>query len=221
MTQSSVRVQAAVVAIAPAVLLAGLWYHPFIRFIPDAAAVSEAAASDPQRWGVAHLAVAVGSGLLTVAFLFIHRFLRDAGDERWSAPALPFIVMAGTLYALLPGMEFAPLAAAKAGASVRAAQEALRPWFVPTLMAAAVTFSLGVLGFARAISASRVLGPGVTRFVVSTLVVMAVTRFVPLAIVQFYLGGAAGIAALWPLAYRMWTHTAARSADYQRALPAV
>jgi hypothetical protein len=33
---------------------------------------------------------------------------------------------------------------------------------------------------------------------------MAISRLVPVGVVQFYVQGAAGIVALWPLAYGMW-----------------
>ena len=44
-----------------------------------------------------------------------------------------------------------------------------------------------------------------TWLVVGGLAVVAVARFVPLGSVQFYVQAAAGIVALWPLAYTMWT----------------
>lgn len=53
-------------------------------------------------------------------------------------------------------------------------------------------------------SDSRVLTPPLTWLVVGSVFVMAAARFVPFGAVQFYFGGAAGIAALWPLAYQMW-----------------
>lgn len=194
------RFRAAIVAIAPAVLLAGFVYHPHIPYIPDPAAVAAAVTSDTTRCGLSHLAVGVGSGLVALAFLAIQSYLREAGEERWSVPALPFIVMGSTLFTLLPGMEFAPLAAAETGADVQAAQTALAPWFVRILLAGTVIFALGVFGFARGIARSGVLGPRLTWLVVRALVVMAAARFVPLGTVQFYVGGAAGIVALWPLA---------------------
>lgn len=211
------RFEAAIVAIAPTVLLAAFVYHPHIRFIPDAAAVASAAASDPTRWGLAHIAVGVGSGLGVLAFLAVQSFLRTVDEPYESVWALPFIVMGSTLFTLLPGMEFAALTAAKTGADVRAAQAALAPWFVPILFAGSVTFAVGVLGFAKAITRSGVLKPGLTLLVVGALGVMAAARFVPLGIVQFYVGGAAGIAALWPLAYTMWKHMEARPAGANAA----
>lgn len=53
------RLRAAAVAIAPAVLLTGFFYHPYISPPVDPAAIAAAAAADPTRWGLAHLTVAV------------------------------------------------------------------------------------------------------------------------------------------------------------------
>ena len=51
--------------------------------------------------------------------------------------------------------------------------------------------------------------------------VMAVARLVPVGAVQFYVQGAAGIVALWPLAYEMWKRPeAARPAGQLRPMPA-
>jgi hypothetical protein len=50
---------------------------------------------------------------------------------------------------------------------------------------------------------------------------MAVARLVPVGAVQFYVQGAAGIVALWPLAYEMWKRPeAARPAGQPRPMPA-
>jgi hypothetical protein len=45
-------------------------------------------------------------------------------------------------------------------------------------------------------------------------------RLIPLTEVQFYVQSAAGIMALWPLAYEMWRHPAAQTAGEPRAMPA-
>jgi len=114
-----VRLRAAIVAIAPAVLLAAFVYHPYIANLTDKAAVAAALASDTTRWWLSHLAVGVGSGLVVLAFLATRSYLREAGEERWSILALPFIVMGSTLFAFLPAMEIAMLGAAEAGAEFR------------------------------------------------------------------------------------------------------
>ncbi|MBW3601183.1 MAG: hypothetical protein KY434_00590 [Actinobacteria bacterium] len=214
------RWAAAAVAIAPAVMLAGLLSHPYIAVLPDAAAVAAAAASDTTRWGLAHLTVAVGSGLTALAFLAIRGFLREAGEERWSAPGVPFIVLGSTLFAVLPGLEFAPLAAAETGGDVEATQAVLEPWFLPILGTGVLTFAVGALCFALGIARSRVMGRGLTGLVVGALAVMAVSRGVPAGAVQFYLQGAAGVAALWPLAYRMWGHPQSRPVRHPQPMPA-
>jgi hypothetical protein len=202
------------------VLLAGFIAHPYIGLgPPDPAAVAAAVVSDTTRWGLAHLTVSVGSGLTILAFLAVRSYLHEAGEERWSALAVSFIVIGSTLFAVLPGMEFAPLAAAVTGGDVQAAQAALIPWFVPILMISAVTFALGVLGFARGIARSGVLSPRLTWFVVGALAIMAGARFVSLSAVQLYVQGLAGIAALWPLAYQMWKATEAEAARQPRSVP--
>lgn len=212
-----------IVALAPAALLVALVAHPYVAGrLPNEEAIAEAVAADTTRWGLVHLAAAVASGLVILAFLTIRDYLRDAGDRRHSALGVPFIVIGSTLFAILPGMEFAPLAAAERGAAVteiQATQAALAPWFTPVLISGAFIFTIGVLAFARAISVATVGGPGLSRVVVGALIVMALSRFVPLAAVQFYVQGPAAIVALWPLAYAMRTQPAPYAAARSRPMP--
>jgi hypothetical protein len=213
------RLQAAIVAVGATALLGGFVYHPYISPPTDEAAIAAAAASDTTRWGLAHLGVGVGYGLTALAFLAIRRYLRGAGEERWSVRALPFIVLGSTLFAILTGMEFALLAAAETGGDVQAAQAAVMPWFVPVLVTGAVSFALGAVGFARGIAHSEVLGPRLTRLVGGALVAMAVARFIPLAPAP-YVMAAAGAVALWPLAYTMWRYPGAPAVQ-ARSMPAI
>jgi hypothetical protein len=214
------RFGASIVALAPAVLLFAFVYHPYIANLTDKAAVAAALASDTTRWGFSHLAVGLGSGLVVLAFLAIRSYLREAGEERWSVLALPFIVMGSMLFAFPPAMEIAMLAAAEEGADLQAVLTALDSWFFPILLTAAVTFAIGVFAFAKGIADSRILSRRLTWLVVGALVVMAVARLVPVGAVQFYVQGAAGIVALWPLAYEMWKRPeAARPAGQPRPMP--
>ncbi|HEY3475654.1 MAG TPA: hypothetical protein VGK56_13665 [Anaerolineales bacterium] len=208
--ETRAQLRAAIVAIAPVVMLAGFLYHPFIAVLPDSAAVAAAVTADESRWALSHLLVGVGSGILLLAFLAIRSYLREAGEERWSTIAIPLVVLGSTLFTLLPAMEIGLLGGAQAGANVEAAQDALQPWFLPTLLSGSFLFALGVLGFAWAIFRSGILKPGMTLLVGTALVVMGIARFVPLGVFQFYVGGLAGIVALWPLAYVMWQQRAAR-----------
>lgn len=210
------RYRAAITAIAPVMLAAGFLYHPFIPNLTDTAAVAAAATQDTFRWGLSHLMVGVGSGFIALAFLAIRGRLRDAGEKRWSAAALPFVVMGSTLFAILPGMEFTVLAAVETRAEVAAAQAAVDPWFLPVLLTGSAIFALGILGFALGIARSGILSPRLSTLVFGALVVMAVVRFVPLGLVLFYVGSAATILALWPLAYEMWRRSAERPGEQAR-----
>lgn len=197
---------------APVVLLAALVTHPYVSGrLPNDAEVAAAVAGGTTYWGLVHLATSLASGLIILAFLAVRSYLRDAGEDRFSARGLPFVVIGSTLFAVLPGMEFAPLAAAETGATtaeIEATQAALAPWFVAVLVSAAVAFAIGVFGFARALAITTVRSRALTRVVVVALIVMAVSRFVPLAAVQFYVQGGAAIVALWTLSYAMRTPTA-------------
>jgi hypothetical protein len=75
---TSARFGASTVALAPTVMLAGLFAHPYIATLPDEAAVAEAVAADTTFWGLVHLTAAVASGLLVLAFLTIRSYLREA-----------------------------------------------------------------------------------------------------------------------------------------------
>ena len=207
----------AVVLTAPTVLLAGFVYHPYVAIPIDEAALAAATASDTTRWGLAHLVIGVGYGLTALAFLAVRRHLREAGEERWSASAVPFVVIGCSLFAILTGMEFAPLAAAETGGDVEAAQSELAPWFIPIGVLGALSFTLGALGFAQAIRRSAVLPVRATRLVVGALIVMAAARFVPLGVAQPVIG-VAGVLALWPLAVEMRKHPEAKPTPQPESL---
>jgi hypothetical protein len=218
-TSSTYR--AAIVTATPVVLLAAFLWHPYIPGrLPNDAAIAAAVAADPTRWGLAHVAAGLASAVVILAFVAIRSYLLEAGEARWSVFALPFVVIGSMLYTLLPGMEFAPLAAVEIGADPQAAQAALQPWFVPTLIAGAVTFAIGAIGFATAIARSGVLGARLTRLVIAGLLLMAASRFVPLIAVQFYVQSTAALIALWPLAYHMRKQPEARPAAQTRPVPA-
>lgn len=210
--RTNARFRAAIVAVAPTVLLVGFVYHPYVANATDEAALADVAASDTTRWGLSHLAIGVGYALTALAFIALRSYLRDAGENRWSVVALPFAVVGCALFPILTGMEFALLAAAETGGDVEAAQTELFPWFVPILATGAICFTLGAIGFAMGIVRSAVLSRPLTRLAVGAIVVMAAARFVPLGAGQIVLG-VAGIAALWPLAFGMWTYPDARRAE--------
>ena len=201
--------QAIIVALAPATLFAALVAHPYLAGrLPNDTAVAAAVAADTTRWGLVHLAAGLASALVILAFLAIRDYLRDAGDHRLGAVGVPFVVIGSTLFAMLPAMEFAALAAAQTAgadlADIAAAQAGLEEWFVPVMVIGALTFAIGVLAFIRSITTTGILRTPLTALVVGALAVMALSRLVPLAAAQLYLHSAAAILALWPLAYHMW-----------------
>ncbi|MGH3474077.1 MAG: hypothetical protein ACRDOT_04105 [Aeromicrobium sp.] len=196
------QARAVVVAIAPIALLVAMLSHPYLPGrLPDHAAVAEAVADGTTRWALTHLAAAVASGALVLAFIAIRGYLRERGDPALSAVGLGFVVMGSLSYAVLPGMEFAPLAAVETGADAAAAQAALDDWFVPVLFIGAVLYAVGVGCVAAAIRRHGGLGSTLTPVVVVALIVMVASRFAPFSIVQFYVQGVATLIALWPLAW--------------------
>lgn len=211
------RFRAVITALAPLALLVAFIWHPYIAGrLPNDSAIADAAADDPTRWGLAHLAAGFASGVVILAFIAIRGLIRDLTDDSWSALGLPLIVIGSIFYTLLPGMEFAPLAAIDAGSDAAAAQSALQPWFLPVLLIGAVTFALGVFSFAKGIASLSILSPRLTGLIVVALVILALSRFVPLFAVQGYVQSAAAMIALWPLARRMWASMPAPIADTDR-----
>lgn len=148
---TTARFRAAILAVAPTVLLLGFVYHPYVANATDEAVLAEAAASDTTRWGLSHLAIGVGYVLMALAFIALRSYLREADEERWSVWALPFAVMGSALFPIVTGMEFALLAAAETGGDVEAAQTELIPWFIPIVATGAICFTLGAIGFAMGI----------------------------------------------------------------------
>lgn len=199
----------AALVVAPAVLAIALVAHPFISGrLPNETAIATEVAADTTMWAVVHIAASVGSGLVVIAFLAVWNYLQEAGQNRLSSLAVPLVVMGGTLYAVLPGMEFAPLAAAETGAStegVAAAQNAIENWFTFIAVAGGIAFAAGVLLFAAAIWTAQIASQTLTRVVVVALVIMAITRLIPFSVAQFYVHAAAALAAMWTLAYLVWT----------------
>jgi hypothetical protein len=196
--------RAAVTGLSPSVLLIGVVYHPPLVDLRDKGAVAAAVGADSTRWGFAHLVVGLGSALVLLAFLAVDEYLRERSHEGASWMGVPFVVVGSVLFAFLPAMEIAMLGAYGAGADVEEVLAEMNAWFVPILVAGAAVFAVGLGFFAAAIARSRMLPRGLTWLVVAALVVAAVARFVPLG-AALYLGAAALVVALLPIAVVMVT----------------
>lgn len=208
--RTKARWGAASLAAAPLIILVSFLLHPHIGTRAGESGLYEAiaaeVAADPGLWVFSHLLLAVGSGVLALAFIALRGFLREAGEDRWSTVGLPFVVLGSVLFALLPAMEMAPFAAFEAGVDVGAVQQALDETIFPVvLIAGSIVFAIGALCFAVATFKSGVLSPRVGGVVAGALVVVAASRFVPVFWVLFYVQSAALVVALWPLAYAIWS----------------
>ena len=204
MNSNATSARAATVAIAPIVLAVAMFSHPYLSGrLPDHAGVADAVADGTTRWALVHLAAAVASGVLVLAFIAIRGYLRERGDQSLSAIGLGFVTMGSVFYVVLPGMEFTPLAALESGGDPEAAQAALDDWFVPVLLIGAVLFAIGVGCVAGAIRRHAGLSPTLTMVVVLALIVWVASRFAPFAAAQLYVQSAAALIALWPLAWVM------------------
>lgn len=198
------RFRAIVTGLSPILLLIGIVYHPYLEDLRDKGTVADALTADTARWGIAHLMVGLATALVLLAFLSVHTFLRERGQPGMSAVGVPFIVVGSVLFAFLPAMEIAMLGADGAGSDVEEVLLEMNTWFQPILLASAAVFAVGVAFFASAIARSRVLPKRLTRLVVVALGVAAITRFIPLG-AALYLGGAALVVALLPIAVVMAT----------------
>ena len=198
------RYGAIAVMAAPLVMFVALVAHPFIAVLGDAEAIAAAVDANRTVWVAVHLLTVIGIALTALAFVAIRARLRDVGEDRYSAWALPCVLFGSVLYGFLPGMEFTPLAAARTGGDVAAAQQTLMPVFIAVLAVSTIFFAIGAVGFAKAVKTSGILGKSLSRVVATALIVLALSRFVPVGPVQFYVQAAAGLVALWPLANDLW-----------------
>lgn len=196
------RYRAGMTAIAPAVFLAAIAYHPPLGDLRDKQAVADALVSDTTRWALAHLLVGVAIGLVALAFLAVRDELAERGESRVSAVGAPFIVLSSVLFAFLPAMEIAMLAVRETGGDVEAVMVEMDRWFIPTLVVSGALFAIGAILYAVAVVRRRVLGTGLTWVVAVALGITALARFVPFG-AALYVGAAALLVALLPLALVM------------------
>ncbi|MEX0789515.1 MAG: hypothetical protein WD178_01925 [Actinomycetota bacterium] len=197
------RAEAAAVLLGPIVLMVALFYHPFVSNLTDQSEVAEAMTAGLTRWGLAHIAVGAGFGLLLLSFLAVRSYLRDSGEQRWSALAVPFLVMGTIFSTFLPAMETALVAGVETGADATALQTNLSSWFVPMLITGSALFGIGVVLIAAGVVASRAFNPQRARVIAGVLAVVAVSRFIPQGL-ALNAGALAALVALAPIAIQMW-----------------
>ncbi|MBW3549014.1 MAG: hypothetical protein KY452_12905, partial [Actinobacteria bacterium] len=91
-------------------------------------------------------------------------------------------------------------------AEIAEVQGAIGPWFMAVLIGSGLTFGLGAISFVGAITASKIATARITQVVSVALIVMVLSRIVPLSVAQFYIHGLAAVVAMWTLAYVMGTN---------------
>jgi hypothetical protein len=195
------RARALLVAAGPVLLAAALlWHPPLPGRLPDSAGIADAASAGITRWGLSHVAAALASGAVALAFVAVRGYLRERGDGSASAVGLGLVLIGSVLFAVLPGMEFAVVAAYETGADLVETQAALESWFVPILVGGAVAFAFGTVLFAVAVARAAIFARLPTIIVTGALVVFGLSRIVPVGVVQFYVQSVAALVALLPLA---------------------
>ena len=193
---------AAVLFIAPAVLLAGILAHPFVRDYTDTSVVAEAVSVAPGQWAVSHLTLAIGLGLVSLAVLAIRHEFRSAGEQRWSAIGVPLLIVGATLLGAIVGTEITLSAVIDTGGDVLAVREATEMLTLPLFLAGVLLFGLGWLSFAMAFYHARILPSALNRWAIVALVAIPIAFFVPQTS-GTYAYGLAILMVSWLVGYRM------------------
>lgn len=199
------RMRAAIVAIAPLLLLIGFIYLPYVNDFTDEAAVAEAVTDDATRWAWGAIILTTAMGLMLSAAVVVRMHLAEDGEHRWSPPAMFLLLVGGTLF-LASGADLGYVYADGAGQDVAAYTAASSDW-VGLRLVASVLFGLGWLLLALAVYRSAILPRQHTWAVVAGLVVLTAMLFVPMGW-ALYVAGVAAIVGLWPLAYHLWAPSA-------------
>lgn len=212
------RVRAAIVMLAPLVLLAGALWHPYVANEMNAADV-EAGLAAGDRWIWSHIVLAFGFGLMVAAIHAIVNYVHEAGERTWSGLAMLLGAVGGVGYGFLVGAEgLGARFAVDAGADVSMFVTGFEPWF-GVFFGFVILFSLGVLSLAVAIWRSHALKMNELRLTEVGLMATAVLALVPMGWAGLA-ASATSIVAFWPVAYEMWRHGAPQSMMRMSPTPA-
>jgi hypothetical protein len=193
---------AAVLFIAPAVFLAGALAHPFVRDYTHTSVVADAISAAPGRWAVSHLILAIGLGLMPLAVLVIRHEFRSAGEQRWSAAAVPLLIVGITLLGAYAGTEITLAAVVNTGGNVLAVRVADATLTAPLFLGGVLLFGLGWLSFAMAFYRARILPSPLNWWAIVALVAIPIASFIPLTL-GTYAYGLAILMVCWMVGYRV------------------
>jgi hypothetical protein len=193
---------AAVLFIGSAVFLAGSLAHPFVRDYMDTTVVADAVSAAPGQWAVAHVILAVGLGLVLLAVLVIREQFRGPGELRWSAAAVPLLIVGATLFGAIVGSEITLAAVVDTGGDVLAVREATEALTLPLVLAGFLLFGLGWLCFAMAFYRARILPSALNWLAIVALVAIPIASFIPQTL-GTYAYGLAILMVSWLVGYHM------------------
>ena len=196
------KMHAALVAVAPVVLLIGVIVTPYVSDLTDTQEMADKFVNTNRvAWGAIALALSMGLGFL--AFFAIRLHLKEAGEALWSFVAVPLVVIGSMPFALQAGTYLAAVPVASSGGDVAAYLDDANSWVLPLAIVGVIMYALGLLAFAVSVRRSHLLSQQLTLLVVVALVVAALANFIPRGW-AFYLTAIATIVAFWPLAYGIW-----------------
>jgi len=173
------RARAAVLFIAPVVLLAGILAHPFVDTYFETSVVAAAVSGAPDRWTAAHLIIPIGMTLLLLAVVVISGEFRRAGEHRWSVIAVPLLFIGGAVWGAIAALEITYAAVAKSGGDVLALMEANAAWTTPYLLGGALLFVLGWISLAVAFYRVPILPRALNWVAIAGLVVIVIGQALP------------------------------------------
>ncbi len=201
------QLRAAVVFIAPVVVLVGFLYQPYISDFTDSVEFGEEVAAGPTRWLWSQTVLALSVVLTILAVFSIRIYLRDAGEDLWSFLAVPLVTVGAATFVFVLG--FAGLAGwtvtelGGSAAGVAVFFDEVGGFGDAVFIIGGVLFGLGLLSLAAAVKLSGTLADSVAWLVVIALVVNVIAGFIPTGWATYVIGVTA-IVALWPIAYQMW-----------------
>ncbi len=157
--QTLTPVDRVVLFVAPAVFLAGLVAHPFVRNYMDTEVIARAISGSPDRWAIAHLIIPIGVGLVLLAALAIRCQFRNAGEQRWSSIGIGLLIVGGVLMGAVVGAEITLAAVVRSGLDVLAVLTEVETWTRPLAFGAFALFVFGWLSLAVAFHKAPILPP--------------------------------------------------------------
>lgn len=204
------RARAAVLFIAPVVLLAGVLAHPFVSNYLEIGVVAAAVSGAPDRWAAAHLILPIGMALLLLAVVVIRGEFRRAGEQRWSVMAVPLLFLGGAMWGAIAALEITYAAVANSGGEVLAVMETNEAWAVPYVLLAAPIFLLGWISLAFAFYRVPILPDTLNWVAIAAIVLIVLASFIPQT-TGTYGWGVGALVVSWLVGYRIMTRASAGS----------